>query len=284
MDTAAVDSYLSRLRADRPAAPDAAALRELHRRHLVTVPFENLSIHLGEDIVLEEAALRAKIVDARRGGFCYELNGAFGALLRALGYGVELLAARPYDGTRLTVPYSHMALRVEAADGSLWLADVGFGKHSDYPLSLEETGEQRDPGGVFQLVPTKDDDLDVVMNGQREYQLERRPRVLDDFEAGCWYNRTSPRSHFTGSLVCSRLTEDGGRITLSGRQLVTTRPEGARTERELGAEEVLDTYRERFGLELGREPRVVDRSPRTVDDGPARGAATGAAGAAGAGA
>ncbi|AXK32564.1 arylamine N-acetyltransferase [Streptomyces armeniacus] len=280
MDTP-VDAYLRRIGAGRPAAADPAGLRELHRRHLIAVPFENLSIHLGEDIVLDEKLILAKIVDARRGGFCYELNGAFGALLRELGYGVSLLAARPYEGKRPTVPYSHLALRVEAADGSRWLADVGFGKHSEYPLSLDDSGEQTDPGGVFRIVPTEDDDLDVLMNGKLEYRLERRPRELADFEVGSWYNRTSPRSHFTGSLVCSRLAEDGGRLTLSGRNLVTTSAQGARTERELAADEVLDTYRDLFGLELDREPRVVDRSPRMVDETDVAGGADGTPGNAG---
>src|SRR3569833_4073382 len=80
------DAYLTRSGAKRPARPDAEALRERHLRHLLTVPFENLSIHLGEDIVLDSAALVAKVVERRRGGFCYELNGAFAALLSALGF------------------------------------------------------------------------------------------------------------------------------------------------------------------------------------------------------
>ncbi|WP_367123480.1 arylamine N-acetyltransferase [Streptomyces phytohabitans] len=265
MDTAAVDAYLARIGADRAAAADAEALRVLHRRHLTAVPFENLSIHLGQDIVLDERPLLAKIVDDRRGGFCYEVNGTFAALLRALGYGVDLLAARPYAGKRLAVPYSHMALRVRTVDGSVWLADVGFGKHSEYPLLLDAEGEQPDPGGVFRIVPAADGDLDVLRDGAPEYLLDTRPRALADFEAGCWYNRTSPDSHFTGSLVCSRLTEDGGRRTLSGRLLVTTSARGARTERELAADEVLDAYRELFGVTLDREPVVVDRAPRVVD-------------------
>jgi N-hydroxyarylamine O-acetyltransferase len=113
-----VDAYLARIGAERPARPDIGSLRDLHLRHLRTVPFENLGIHLGEDIVLESGALVAKIVDRRRGGFCYELNGAFGALLSALGFEVDLLAARVFAGDGLGVPYDHLALRVGP-----WLAD-----------------------------------------------------------------------------------------------------------------------------------------------------------------
>ncbi|MET7570126.1 arylamine N-acetyltransferase [Streptomyces sp. NPDC005492] len=260
MNPAQTDAYLRRLGAKRPAAPTVDALRELHRRHLQTVPFENLSVHLGEEIALEENRLLDKVVGARRGGFCYELNGLFGALLAVLGFDVELLAARVYgDGGRLGIPYDHLALRVRTVDGAVWLADVGFGTHSHYPLAYEERGEQEDPGGTFRVVASGPDaaDLDVVRNGQPEYRLETRPRVLGDFVAGAWWHSTSPVSHFTRSLVCSRLTDDGGRITLSGRGLTVTGADGTREVRELATDdEVLAVYRERFGIELGAVPTV----------------------------
>ena len=249
-------AYLQHIGAAWPSTPDTAALRELQLRHLLTVPFENLSIHLGEDIVLEPDALVDKIVDAGRGGFCYELNGAFGALLSTLGYGVTLLAARVHGpGGQVGPPYDHLALRVETADGQRQLADVGFGRHSRHPLAYDSRADQRDPGGVFRLVETADGDLDVLHDGEAQYLLEQRPRALGDFEATCWWQRTSPTSHFRQSLVCSRLTQDG-RITLSGRTLVRTTGE-RREERELGEGEVLAAYREHFGIVLDREPTVA---------------------------
>ncbi|THA23671.1 arylamine N-acetyltransferase [Streptomyces sp. RKND-216] len=261
MDNAAVAAYLQRIGAERPEGATAEALRDLHRRHLTSVPFENLSIHLGEDIVLADEALVDKIVGGRRGGFCYELNGAFAALLDALGYRVTRLAARVFSDGRPGIPYDHLALRVEAADGSAWLADVGFGKHSHHPLDLAGTGDQHDPGGTFRLVPAAEGDLDVLQDGSPQYRLEQRARELRDFEVGCWYNRTSPRSHFTRSLVCSRLTEEGGRATLSGRNLVLSAPDGRREERELAdQDEVLAAYRDHFGLALDREPVLLSAS------------------------
>ena len=270
MDSAQADAYLRRLGAERPARPTLDVLRELQLRHLMTVPFENLSIHLGEKIVLEENRLLEKVVGARRGGFCYELNGVFGALLTALGFDVTLLAARVYgDEGRLGIPYDHLVLRVRArtVDGGDWLVDVGFGAHSHHPLAVGERGEQEDPGGVFRVVEAgagvgavgegegDPRDLDVVRDGGRQYRVELRPRVLGDFVAGAWWHSTSPESHFTRSLVCTRVTEDGGRITLSGRTFKVTGPDGAREERELGTdEEVLGVYRERFGIELDRVP------------------------------
>ncbi|MEU1006675.1 arylamine N-acetyltransferase family protein [Streptomyces tibetensis] len=275
MNSSQVDAYLRRLGAEHPAWPTVDALRELHLRHLRAVPFENLSIHLGEEIVLEEKRLLDKVVGARRGGFCYELNGSFGALLSALGYDVVLLAARVYgDEGRLGIPYDHLALRVRTVDGGDWLADVGFGAHSHFPLAFGDRGEQEDPGGTFRIVEAGPDaagvrgghgtveaaDLDVLRDGRAQYRLEVRPRALGDFVAGAWWHSTSSVSHFTRSLVCSRVTEEGGRITLSGRRLTVTAADGTREERELGTdEEVLGAYRERFGIELDRVP--VPRNP-----------------------
>lgn len=248
-----VDAYLARIGAERPVRPDDEALRELHLRHLLTVPFENLGIHLGEDLVLDEDALVAKVVDRRRGGFCYELNGAFATLLRALGFEVELLAARVIGDEGLGVPYDHMALRVGP-----WLADVGFGSHAHFPLRLDERGDQDDPGGVFRVAETPEGaegDIDVIKDGKPEYRLETRARALRDFEIGCWWHRTSPKSHFTRSLVCSMLT-GFGRITLTGRTLIRT-VNGERKERELGTDaEVLDAYRTWFGVDLDRVPEI----------------------------
>lgn len=271
-----VDAYLDRIDARRPARPDAAALRELQLRHLTAVPFENLSIHLGEDIVLDERALLDKVVGARRGGFCYELNATFAVLLRALGFRVTLLQARSYgDGGRLGIPYDHLALRVATDDSTgPWLVDVGFGDHARQPLALDDRTDQEDPSGTFRIRETPDaedsdntgasaagaagagaGDLDVLRDEAPQFRLDLRPRALADFRAGAWYHRTSPDSHFTRSVVCSRLTDEG-RVTLSGRTLVTT-VRGERREVPLATDaEVLDAYREHFGLRLHRLPTV----------------------------
>ncbi|MEU4093546.1 arylamine N-acetyltransferase [Streptomyces sp. NPDC026673] len=257
MDASQADAYLHRIGASRPARPDAAALHELHVRHLIAVPFENLSLHLGEGVSLDPKALYDKIVTARRGGFCYEVNGSFGALLTALGYDVTLYAARTINGGRLGIPFDHMALRVRTGDGATLLADVGFGRHAHHPLDLTPDVDQSDPGGVFRFTPAPYGDLDLHHDGDPVFRLEPRSRALADFEVGSWYQQTSPKSHFTRSLVCSRLTEDGGRLTLSGRTLITTAADGSRHEEALDTDAaVLAAYRDRFGLTLDRVPEV----------------------------
>src|SRR5215470_4771090 len=118
MDEKTLAAYLGRVAVPRPRVLDVAALRGLHRAHLLAVPFENLSIHLAEPISLDEDNLLGKIVTRRRGGFCYELNGAFALLLRALGADVVMVAARGYGAGSLGPPFDHLALLVRLPDGS----------------------------------------------------------------------------------------------------------------------------------------------------------------------
>jgi N-hydroxyarylamine O-acetyltransferase len=258
MDEQTLAAYLHRIDADRPATLEAAALADLHRGHLLTVPFENLSIHLGEPISLADHDLLDKVVTRRRGGFCYELNGSFALLLEALGARVARVAARVYGGGGLGPPFDHLALIVTLPDGSgPWLADVGFGSHSTYPLLLDSRDEQDDPGGRFRLAdtPAPDGDIDVVKNGEPQYRIERRERSMDEFAPTCWWQQTWPESHFRASTICSRLTPDG-RISISGHTLITTIG-GAREEEKLdGDAELLAAYRDRFGVSLDRVPRL----------------------------
>ncbi|MGN9908365.1 arylamine N-acetyltransferase family protein [Phytohabitans sp. LJ34] len=249
-----MDDYLARIGVDRPPS-GLDGLRVLQRAHLGTVPFENLSVHLGEPIDL--TALPDKIVTRRRGGFCYELNGAFAALLTALGYTVSLHQARVWGGKRWGPPFDHLALRV-AVDGEPWLVDVGFGRFAHHPLSLASRAPQPDPGGSFVVVDRDLGDLEIVMDGEPQYRIDPRPYDLADFAPTCWWQSTSPDSHFTRSLTCSMLAPDGGRVTLSGDRLIRTDPAGARTETVLdGDDAVLAAYREHFGLVLDRVPRVA---------------------------
>jgi N-hydroxyarylamine O-acetyltransferase len=254
VDHETVLAYLDRIGVAGPAASDAASLRVLHRAHQLAVPFENLSIHLAEPISLDEGYLTDKIVRRRRGGFCYELNGAFALLLEALGMRVSRVAARVYGAAGLSPPFDHLALVVRPADGSgPWLADVGFGSHSDYPLLLDARGDQDDPAGRFRLADADDGDIDVSKDGQPQYRLETRERSLADCVPTCWWQQTSPLSHFTRSTICSRLTPEG-RVSISGRTLIQTR-DGTRTEQPIeGDEALLAAYRDHFGVVLSRLP------------------------------
>ena len=261
MDETTLEAYFGRLAVPRPHTADAVNLHVLHRAHQMRVPFENLSIHLSEPVLLAEDVLVDKIVTRRRGGFCYELNGAFAILLEAMGAEVRRVAARVYgsDG-HVGPPLDHMALVVRASDASgPWLIDVGFGSHSVYPLLFDSRHEQNDPAGRFLLVDSGEGDVDVLKDGKPQYRIEPKERSLADFIPTCWWQTTSPDSHFTQDIICSRLTKDG-RVSIAGRTLIITE-NGSRAEKQLtGDNALLAAYREHFGIILDTVPQVI-RAP-----------------------
>jgi N-hydroxyarylamine O-acetyltransferase len=261
VDCEQVDRYLDRIGLARPASPDFDALVALQLAHARTVPFENLSIHLGEPIVLAPAELFEKIVLRRRGGFCYELNGLFGLLLAALGYRVELLAARMVRAGRSGPPLFHMALRARTPEesGPGWLVDVGFGRFDYPPLDLRGDAPAR--AGAVRVTREDSGAFALIAADEPQFRFTGEAHELDDFEPTCWWYQTSPRSNFTESLVCSLPTADG-RITLSGRRLITT-VVGVRTERLMTTDdEVLGAYRDHFGIVLDQVPEVRPRQTR----------------------
>ncbi len=149
-----VSAYLDRIGYLGQIDPSAETLRGLHLAHMLAVPFENLDIHLGRLIPCDEARFLHKIIDERRGGFCYELNGAFAALLRALGFKVTLLSARVTlpDGSGAGPEFDHLTLRVDVHEDEPWLADVGFGDNFLEPLRLVSKRKQPQAGHVYRLM------------------------------------------------------------------------------------------------------------------------------------
>jgi N-hydroxyarylamine O-acetyltransferase len=247
-----LSAYLQRLNYTGPLAPTAETLRALHLAHLLAVPFENLDIHLGRVIVPDEAAFFRKIVAQRRGGFCYELNGLFAALLRALGFDVTLLSARvAREDGGFSQEFDHLTLLVKLQER--WLADVGFGESFREPLRLDEPGEQAQAGGVYRL--SQEDggwiywSRDESGPWRPQYRFTLQPRGLADFADMCHYQQTSPDSHFTQKRVCSLATPDG-RITLSDSRLIVTH-NGRRQEQELADQAAYEAaLRDYFGVTL----------------------------------
>jgi len=274
MDIAA---YFDRIRYTGPVAPRAMTLRALHRHHMLAVPFENLDIGLGREIILDPDRFVKKIVEHRRGGFCYELNGAFASLLTALGFRVELLSIRVAD--RKGVPsreFDHLALYVETGAARRqnaglgpgvvppgWLVDVGFGDNFMEPLRFENGLEQQDAAGRFRLVHGRErwrlERRDEASEWQLQYDFRLKPRRLSEFAGMCRHHQTSCESHFTRNRICSLATPNG-RITVSGMRLVV-RSNGARQEQTLTGEAQVDrVLRHHFGIVLDHPPG--DRSVR----------------------
>ena len=245
--------YLARIGYNGPLAPTAATLAGLHEAHYRAVPFENLDIALRRPIIPDETTSYAKIVGQRRGGFCYELNGAFAWLLRALGFRVTLLSAGVMSREHRTFgpEFDHLALRVDLDEP--WLVDVGFGDAFFRPLRLAQRGAQRDRGGMFRIVAGADwhvlEKCDQGGDWHPEYRFTLTPRALRDFAARCQYHQTSPDSGFTRRSTCSLPTATG-RVTLSDRRLiVTTRDQ--RAESDLPDEAAhAAALRDHFGIVL----------------------------------
>lgn len=245
-----VNAYLERIGYQSSTAPTPDTLRAIHRAHLLTVPFENLDIARGRTIVLDEDALVRKIVERRRGGFCYELNGAFAALLRSLGFQVTLLSARvARDAGGEGPEFDHLCLRVDLDEP--WLADVGFGESFLEPLRLQTDIEQVDPAGIFRIEQRGDrlqlEKKEPDGSWKRQYSFTQQPRRLEEFADMCRYHQTSSESSFTRKSICTRATEDG-RITLADTKLIITN-RGQRTETVLVSdEERSKALKEYFGV------------------------------------
>jgi N-hydroxyarylamine O-acetyltransferase len=248
-----LSAYLQRLNYTGSLDPNAETLRALHQAHLLAIPFENLDIHLGRPIVPDEAAFFDKIVEQRRGGFCYELNGLFAALLRELDFEVTMLSARVAgENGNFGPEFDHLTLLVQLE--KRWLADVGFGEGFREPLQLDKPGEQKQAAGMYRL--TQEDEAwiywlhDEAKGWQAQYRFTLQPRQLADFAEMCHYQQSSPQSHFTQKRVCSLATPEG-RVTLSDNRLIITR-HGQRQERELSSPaEQEAALRDYFGVELG---------------------------------
>jgi N-hydroxyarylamine O-acetyltransferase len=244
------DAYLRRIGYRGELTPHAETLRQLQVAHLRSVPFENLSIHLGESVVLDDNALFDKVVMRRRGGFCYELNGLFSWLLRDLGFDVTMIAAEVMNARgEYGLPFDHMALLVKLEEP--WLVDVGFGDSFLEPLRLQ-VGVARPQGDRTYRIDEEDSRLFVK---QREghsdprvlYRFDLEPHTLGDYADMCRYHQTSPDSPFTQRIVCSLATADG-RVTISGARLIETKA-GRKDERALlDEQECAALLEERFGI------------------------------------
>jgi len=205
---------------------DLLTLQQLHRCHMLSVPFENLSIIYRQGIHLEEPALFNKIVERNRGGFCYELNRLFAALLKDIGFNVQFISGeiRARDGS-FGAPFDHMALKVELDQP--YLVDVGFGDSFLTPLKITTTEQQPQTSGTFHLEQEGEVYYLERRNGDNRshaktlYRFTLQAREPSEFDGMCHYHSTSPQSHFTQRLVCSRPTENG-RVTLSENKLIIT--------------------------------------------------------------
>jgi N-hydroxyarylamine O-acetyltransferase len=247
-----LEAYLDRIGYTGTPSPELGVLRELHLRHMLTVPFENLDIPLQRSIALDLERIYTKIVGQRRGGFCYEQNGLFAWALRQIGFDVTMLSARVArsDGT-YSPEFAHMLLLVRVG-AERWIADVGFGDSFRQPLRLDLTGPQADFGLEYHVAQEEGEYFLRRREGevlQPKYAFKLQPREFGDYASMCHFQQTSPESHFTRRLVCSLATPTG-RITLTDRSMLVT--DGSnKTETPIATADEFETLlRQHFGFRL----------------------------------
>lgn len=250
-----LDAYLRRVGYAGSVAPTGETLDALHRAHLAAIPFENLDIMLGRPVRVDLESIQAKLVDGRRGGYCFEHGQLFAAALQRLGFSVQRLLAR-VSRPGPTLPRTHLTLRVATPDRlGVWLADVGFGSSPPGPLSLRRLrsgAPQLVDGWTYEVVPGEDtgDWLLRELQGAEWvtlYRFEDRRVYPADVAMGNHYTSTHPDSWFTHTPVVVRRSPEA--ITsLLGRALTVTRPGHVKERRELGDGEWASSLREVFGL------------------------------------
>ena len=219
-------SYFDRIEIEKTdVAADFENLKLLQRQHLLTVPFENLDIHWKRPIVLEAENFYRKIVEEKRGGFCYELNGLFYELLEEIGFQNKIISAKVSKGDgEFGAEYDHLAIITQIGNEE-YLVDVGFGNFTAEPLKFVLDVEQKDDNGTFLIRKFHDKYFEVVKKHgdvwQSEYIFSALKRDLAEFAEMCRFHQTSPESHFTRGKVCSLMTP-GGRKTLTDGKFIET--------------------------------------------------------------
>ena len=253
-----LDAYLARIGHKGDLQPTSSALHALHLAHATHIPFENFDLLLGRPIRLDLASLQAKLVTARRGGYCFEQNTLFAAALEKIGFRVDKLAARVRFRANHLLPRTHMLLHVEA-EGHHWLADVGFGAEGLlHPVPMVVGSECRQFLWTYRLVEEAGFYLlqsRTAEGWQDLYVFTLEPNHPVDFEMANWYVSTHPSSIFV-KMRTAQLVSPEARHVLRD-ELYSIDRGGVVETRQVAEEEVLALLAERFGLAFPPGTRFV---------------------------
>ena len=258
-----LDSYFHRIGYKGSRAPTAETLAAIHTHHASAIPFENFDVLLGRGIKIDPAAIARKLIDERRGGYCFEQNSLLADVLRALGYRVTPMLARVRWKVPIETPtaLTHLVLRVEC-DAGPFLADVGFGSMSLYrPLVFEyDTSQQVSlekrrlilrPSPVFPDMPPQQVIVHQAQIGAEwldVYHFTGEPAASVDAELGNWFTSCHAQSRFKQNVVAAR-TEETYRCTLLNRDLKIRHRDGRVIERAIQSPaEMLEVLEEYFLL------------------------------------
>jgi N-hydroxyarylamine O-acetyltransferase len=223
-------AYQARIGLGGALRPDLATLTAIHAAHVAAIPFESLDPFLRRPVRLNVAALQDKMVDHRRGGYCFEQNTLFKAMLEAIGFDVTGLGARVRWASRPESPLGarvHMALKVDLPEGP-HLADVGFGGACvlDQPLQLRTGLTQRTPMGTYRLREEQGMfALDAMQPGgwRTPYVFNLEPQLPSDYDMASWFSSQHPNSGFLTTLLLERVGGGARHKLINRRHIVETR-------------------------------------------------------------
>ena len=264
------DRYLTRLGYASAPAPTLATLHALQSRHTAAFAFETIACLLHAPVPVDLPSLQRKLLHDGRGGYCYELNRLFFALLRDLGFQARTVAGRVLMGgpEDASPARTHLALLV-AVDGVEHLVDVGFGGMvPTAPLRLDVREPQATPHEPYRLDLRDDGYLLRARVGDEwraMYAFDLQPQADIDHVVGNWYVSTHPDSPFRGQLFVAR-TGERLRRTLNNTSFAVHRPGAPSLRRELaGPDEVLAVLAGEFGLRLPDGPGLREALARKFD-------------------
>lgn len=244
-----VDAYLDRIDLSGPVEPTLESLERLQRAHLTAVPFENLDVYARRGVQTDDMWTVAKVVERRRGGWCFELNGAFSALLTALGFDVKRVAADVLYGNSYPMPTHHS---IEVTLDRPYLVDVGFGDSFIRPLPLDSPGPHDGGSGAYGFI--FEDGTTTMVSHEADgtvtphFRWGPQSRRPEDFSEASTYLQVTPGLRWTETRFATRLLDGGpDRVTLLTDR-VKFRHEGEWTERPVTGEEWPELLEEWFGM------------------------------------
>jgi N-hydroxyarylamine O-acetyltransferase len=248
-----LERYYSRIGYTGSSDATLETLAGLVEHHISAIPFENIDVLLARPIDISPAAIEAKLVERRRGGYCFEHSRLFERVLTALGFHVENLAARVLWRSHENdppLPQTHMALRV-TIDGEPWLVDVGFGGSVPVaPLRLNHTELQPTRHETFRMVPNGNTVIVELQAGdiwRALYEVSKAPLLDVDYEPLNWFTSTHPKSLFKAHLMVARATRDARFSLMDGRLTIRHR-DGSHEQRGLHVDELEAALADIFGL------------------------------------
>lgn len=254
-----LDSYLQRIGISGPLSADLATLRALHLAHRETFRFDNLEIQTGGTIRLDLETLERKFLDEGRGGYCFEHNSLFDAVLRDTGFTTIRLLGRVRRGPPELWVRTHLLLLVEVLGGH-WLADVGFGAFGLLePFELED-GATAVQGGIRYSL-RQEEGLWILAMGEGHskedlYEFTLDAQTVSDIEMSNHYTATHPQSIFRRALTIQRASREE-RIILRGNLLIRFR-DGARTETAVARDRLAEVASQLFDVTLPDGPLLFD--------------------------